>query len=120
MAEAEAVSRRSAPQVRRLAGDVRVVPSRDRLVRLLLPVFACAGLLSPTVARAAVPDSAAPAGAPPTWLPKERWVAERLLPFDEARLYALIGLDRVQVHNDLEQTGRSLNEFAAERGVDTR
>jgi Tol biopolymer transport system component len=43
---------------------------------------------------AAGQDSLAPPGAPKHWLPNEQWVNLLWLPYDEARLYDLVGHDR--------------------------
>ena len=55
-----------------------------------------AGVLAMLVAApaAAAQDSLAPPGAPKHWLPDEQWVSLQWLPFDEQRLYALLGQDR--------------------------
>ena len=63
---------------------------------------------------ASAQDSLAPKGALPHWLPTKRWVYEHWLPFDEGRLYRLLGVDRrtIWTHlrddaaHDLEQLGR--------------
>jgi hypothetical protein len=73
-----------------------------------------------TEAPAAQPDSAAPPGALPTWLPAEDWVKERWVPFYEPRLYRLLQTNRVDVHYYLAQTGRTLQELARERDVRVR
>ena len=39
-------------------------------------------------------DSDAPPGSPPHWLPGEQWVMQHWLPYDEQRLYSLLGVDR--------------------------
>ena len=39
-------------------------------------------------------DSEAPPGSPPHWLPNERWVMQHWIPYDETRLYSLLGITR--------------------------
>jgi len=85
-------------------------------VRLLF-LASLMGIAIPTPAPAAQPDSAAPPGASPTWLPDEEWVQERWVPFNEPRLYRLLRTNRVDVHFYLARTGRTLHVLAGERGV---
>jgi hypothetical protein len=61
-------------------------------------------------------DSEAPPGAPPHWLPNERWVMQHWLPFDEARLYALLHSSRGEVWRWLRDDTRTLAGLARERG----
>jgi Tol biopolymer transport system component len=63
-------------------------------------------------------DSEAPKGAPPHWLPNERWVMQHWLPYDEARLYDLLDADRGDVWRWLRDDTRSLADLARERGKD--
>ena len=42
-------------------------------------------------------DSLAPENAPAHWLPPEAWVYNHWLPFDERRLYSLLGITRVEL-----------------------
>jgi hypothetical protein len=63
-------------------------------------------------------DSEAPPGAPPHWLPNERWVMQHWLPFDEARLYALLHSSRGEVWRWLRDDTRTLADLARERGWD--
>ncbi len=82
---------------------------RRRAPALLLAVIV---LVFP--AGAVAQDSAAPKGALPHWLPNERWVYQHWLPFDEARLYAVLGVQRASIwrhlrndaEHDLAQLGR--------------
>jgi hypothetical protein len=75
--------------------------------------------LSPTTASADDPDSDAPPGALPTWLPTDGWVRERWLPFDSARLSRILGLKRPAIHGYLVDGDRTLLDLARERGVPT-
>jgi hypothetical protein len=65
------------------------------------------------------PDSAAPAGARPDWLPNETWVMERWMPFDEAQLTRVVGLNPDGVWLRIN-TGKTLDQIAAEQGVPLR
>ncbi len=62
------------------------------------------------------PDSDAPAGAKAHWLPKDAWVMQHFLPFDEARLYALLGVTRKDVRKHLKTHGNTLAQLAAQHG----
>lgn len=72
----------------------------------------CALLLCPSLVSAQ--DSLAPKGALPHWLPTKRWVYEHWLPFDEGRMYRVLGVGRGAVwrhlrddaQHDLAQLGR--------------
>ena len=61
-------------------------------------------------------DSDAPANAPAHWLPPEAWVYNHWLPFDEARLYRLLGITRVGLWQQLRDDRRTLAELAARHG----
>src|SRR4051794_823087 len=61
-------------------------------------------------------DSDAPPGAPPHWLPGERWVMQHWLPYDEARLYKLLGITRGDVWRGLRDDTRTPAQLAAARG----
>src|SRR5215210_1466613 len=65
-------------------------------------------------------DSEAPPGAPPHWLPGEQWVMQHWLPYDEARLYALLGVDRGAIWRRLRDDTRNLAQLAQERGWQPR
>lgn len=84
------------------------------LLLTLLAVLACA-----TTAAAAEPprsaDSHAPAGARLDWLPTDEWVMSSWLPYDEARLYAIVGTDRAELSGWLNDR-RSLGALARRRG----
>jgi hypothetical protein len=80
--------------------------------RLLLSTL-IALALSPAAASAA--DSHAPKGARGDWLPRSEWVMSSWLPFDEARLYDVLGTDRAQLATWLNDR-RTLGAFAADHG----
>ena len=61
-------------------------------------------------------DSDAPANAPAHWLPPEAWVYNHWLPFDEARLYRLLGITRVGLWQQLRDDRRTLAQLAARHG----
>jgi Tol biopolymer transport system component/plastocyanin len=61
-------------------------------------------------------DSDAPAKAPAHWLPPEAWVYNHWLPYDEARLYRLLGITRVGLWQQLRDDRRTLAELAARHG----
>src|SRR6185503_4051893 len=61
-------------------------------------------------------DSDAPASAPAHWLPPEAWVYNHWLPYDEARLYRLLGITRVGLWQQLRDDHRTLAELAARHG----
>src|SRR5215210_215367 len=68
----------------------------------------------PIVTRSADPD--APANAPAHWLPPEAWVYNHWLPYDETRLYRLLGITRVGLWEQLRDDRRTLGELAARHG----
>jgi hypothetical protein len=80
--------------------------------RLLLITVAVLALV-PSTAGAA--DSHAPRSARGDWLPRSEWVMSSWMPFDEARLYELLGTDRAQLAGWLNDR-RTLGAFAAKRG----
>lgn len=84
--------------------------------RLLLATLVALALL-PAAARAA--DSHAPKGARGDWLPRSEWVMSSWAPFDEARLYALLGTDRETVASWLNDR-RTLGQLAARHGYRSR
>jgi Tol biopolymer transport system component/plastocyanin len=61
-------------------------------------------------------DSEAPANAPAHWLPPEAWVYNHWLPYDETRLYALLGITRVGLWEQLRDDHRTLAQLAARHG----
>src|SRR3954467_9685811 len=61
-------------------------------------------------------DSDAPQNAPAHWLPPEAWVYNHWLPYDETRLYALLGITRVELWEQLRDDHRTLAQLAARHG----
>jgi Tol biopolymer transport system component len=93
--------------------------------RMLASTIAALGVLAaPAAAQLQVPartqttslDSEAPKGAPPHWLPGETWVMMHWLPYDEERLYALLGGDRGTIWRQLRDDTRTLAQLAEQRG----
>lgn len=87
-----------------------------RLPRLLvvLAVVAAPALGAPA---AHAQDSDAPEGALGHWLPTETWVYEHWLPYDEGRLYELVGADRGAVWRHLrDDARRNLAQLGERRG----
>ena len=82
----------------------------------LLVLAAPAAAQVPAKPQTASLDSEAPAGAPPHWLPSERWVMQHWLPFDEERLYSLLHSSRGEVWRWLRDDTRNLAGLARERG----
>jgi hypothetical protein len=74
------------------------------------------------VALAAAPaahaqDSDAPPGALPHWLPNEAWVYQHWLPYDEGRLYRLLGASRGEIWRHLRNDAEhDLAQLARRRG----
>jgi hypothetical protein len=93
-----------------------------RAMRLVCAVIAGLFLLaarpprSPRRSRRRVAGLRGAAGAPPHWLPNERWVMQHWLPYDEERLYSLLGVDRGEVWRWLRDDTRNLAGLARERG----
>ena len=61
-------------------------------------------------------DSEAPPGSPPHWLPNETWVMQHWLPYDETRLYSLLGVTRGDIWRWLRDDTRNLAGLAALHG----
>src|SRR3954452_7612756 len=61
-------------------------------------------------------DSDAPANAPAHWLPPEAWDYNHWLPYDETRLYTLLGITRVGLWEQLRDDHRTLAQLAARHG----
>src|SRR3954469_8180167 len=61
-------------------------------------------------------DSDAPQNAPAHWLPPEAWVYNHWLPYDETRLYALLGITRIGLWQQLRDDHRTLAQLAARHG----
>lgn len=62
-------------------------------------------------------DSDAPAGSPPHWIPGEDWVSYHWLPYDEARLQALLRTTRTGLWRLLRDDRHTLGELARRRGL---
>jgi Tol biopolymer transport system component len=63
-------------------------------------------------------DSLAPKGALPHWIPNDDWVYEHWLPYDETRLYALLGTDRGGIWRYLRDDAvHDLAQLAHRRGM---
>lgn len=74
--------------------------------------------LAVAAAPASAQDSGAPPGALPHWIPNDDWVYEHWLPYDETRLYALLGTDRGGVWRFLrDDAAHKLSQLAARRGL---
>ena len=87
---------------------------------LVLALAALAGSLTPA-APAAAQDSEAPPGASPRWLPCEEWVMYHWVPFDERRLFALLGVGRPVVLRWMRDDGHhTVAGLARRRGRDPR
>ena len=72
-------------------------------------------------APAAAQDSDAPPGALPHWIPDEVWVYEHWLPYDETRLYRLLGRDRGQIWRHLrDDAAHDLSQLGRRRGLTSR
>ena len=76
-------------------------------------------LLALTPAAASAADSHAPDGARGDWLPPSEWVMSSWMPFDEARLHAVLHTDRAELAAWLNDR-RTLGAFAAKRGHSSR
>lgn len=75
------------------------------------------GVSAPAGAR----DSHAPPGAGDNWLPCDAWVMFHWLPFDEERLYSLLGMSRDRVRAWLrDDNHHTLAQLFARRGMTTR
>jgi Tol biopolymer transport system component len=93
-------------------------------VRTLCVIVLSLVLAAPAVAQTQAPakpqtkslDSEAPPGAPPHWLPNENWVMQHWLPYDETRLYSLLGIDRGDVWRWLRDDTRTLAGLAQLHG----
>src|SRR3954447_6519393 len=81
--------------------------------RRLLIATLVALTIAPGAAVAA--DSQAPTAARGDWLPTSEWVMSSWLPFDEARLDALLHTNRTELATWLNDK-RSLGALAAKRG----
>jgi len=90
-------------------------------MRWLIVVVALLLMPSTALAQGAKPqtkslDSEAPPGSPPHWLPNETWVMQHWLPYDETRLYSLLGVTRGDIWRWLRDDTRNLAGLAALHG----
>jgi hypothetical protein len=76
-------------------------------------------LLALVPGTASAADSHAPHGARADWLPPSEWVMSSWLPFDEARLYAVLHTNRSELASWLNDR-RTLGAFAAGHGHASR
>lgn len=80
----------------------------------LAALSASAALVAPSAAR----DSEAPPHASHRWFPCEGWVMFHWLPYDEARLYRLLGIDRSRLRSWLRDDRRhTIAQLARRRGI---
>src|SRR4051812_4593641 len=63
-------------------------------------------------AQKAAVDPEARVTAPAHWLPPEDWVYNHWLPYDEGRLYALLGVSRGAIWRQLRDDRHDLAQFA--------
>ena len=61
-------------------------------------------------------DSEAPVTAPAHWLPPEDWVYNHWLPYDEGRLYELLGVTRGAIWRQLRDDRHNLAQLAGRHG----
>lgn len=80
--------------------------------RSLLLSLTVLALLAPAASAA---DGNAPSGARLDWLPTDEWVMSSWLPYDEQRLYALLGTSRAELSTWLDDR-RGLGDLARARG----
>src|SRR4051794_23133295 len=90
-------------------------------MRVLATIVVFFSLAAPASGQVAKPqttslDSEAPPGSPPHWLPDEPWVMQHWLPYDETRLYRLLGITRGDVWRWLRDDTRTLAGLAALHG----
>ncbi len=83
--------------------------------RALVPALAALALLA-APAGAASTDSLAPPDAPPHWLPPEPWIYNHWLPYDEGRLYRLLGITRQELWHQLRDDRHTVAQLAARHG----
>src|SRR5689334_7685532 len=89
--------------------------------RLLVALVVLGNAVSLSVAApASAADPDAPPGAPPTWLPDTPWVLDHWLPYDETRLYAILGVQRRDVMAWVRDESHTLGDLARRRGADPR
>src|SRR3954451_14315154 len=97
-------------------GVVGVIASLGACAVLLVATKPWRDDAKPRVVQKASFDSLAPPGAPAHWLPPEAWVYDHWLPYDEGRLYALLGVTRGDVWRQLRDDHHTLAELARAHG----
>jgi hypothetical protein len=85
-------------------------------MRRLLVLLAFVLLAAAVPGTASAADSHAPKGARLDWLPSDEWVMSGWLPFDEARLDAVVKTDHAELTTWLDDH-RTLEQLAHEHGV---
>ncbi|HEX8052866.1 MAG TPA: hypothetical protein VF517_07730 [Thermoleophilaceae bacterium] len=65
-------------------------------------------------------DSLAPRAAHHHWLPNEMWSHKHWVPYDESRLYALLGVDTRELFEWLADDHHTIAQLARRHGVDPR
>src|SRR3954451_9924047 len=97
-------------------GVVGVIASLGACAVLLVATKPWRDDAKPRVVQKASFDSLAPPGAPAHWLPPEAWVYNHWLPYDEGRLYALLGVTRGDIWRQLRDDRHNLAELARAHG----
>lgn len=87
-----------------------------RGLTLLLVIALCAAFAPAASAH----DSEAPRDAVHRWLPDEAWSHKHWVPYDETRLYSLLGIDTRTLFDWLYDDHRTLADLARRRGVSPR
>jgi Tol biopolymer transport system component len=87
-----------------------------RTLRVLLAAAFLLVALPGAASAAGVPDPDAPPDSPPHWLPGEAWVSNHWLPYDEGRLYRLLGIKRSDVWLQLRDDRHNLAQLARRHG----
>jgi Tol biopolymer transport system component len=96
---------------------------RQRLLRAHAALAAAVitlGLLLALVAPSLAADPAAPHHSPAHWLPNEEWVWQHWLPYDEQRLYALLGISRSDLWHLLRDDTHTVGQLGEKRGWNSR
>src|SRR4051795_4426366 len=86
------------------------------LLTVILVLLAAAPASAQTKPQTKSLDSEAPPGSPPHWLPNETWGMQHWLPYDETRLYSLLGVTRGDVWRWLRDDMRNIAGLAAQHG----
>jgi Tol biopolymer transport system component len=104
------------------------MPRRAALLWSLGCLIACAGAAAARAQEPALddavpapvggrpPDSDAPPGSPPHWLPHDMWVHLHWVPFDEARLQSVLHSSRAELWSWLRDDTQTLAQLGAQRG----